>query len=41
MTIILLIVAALSILSKDEWGHLECLYKPKAIFDGGLLQTQP
>jgi len=33
-----IIIAPLSILSEDEWGDLECLYKAcqAAIIDGGL-----
>jgi len=33
-----MITAPLSILSEDEWGELECLYKAcqAAITDGGL-----
>jgi len=36
--LIIILIAALSILSEDEWGDLECLCKacPAAIIDGGL-----
>jgi len=38
MEIIIIIIAPLSILSEDEWGDLECLYKAcqASITDGGL-----
>jgi len=37
-TIIIIIIAPLGILSEDEWGDLECLYKAcqADITDGGL-----
>jgi len=36
--IIIIIISLFSILSEDEWGDLECLYKScqAAITDGGL-----
>jgi len=38
--IIIIIIAPLNILSEDEWGDLECLYKAcqAAITDGGLFR---
>jgi len=38
--IIIIIIAPLRILSEDEWGDLECLYKAcqSAITDGGLFK---
>jgi len=37
-TIIIIIIAPLTIVSKDQWGNLECLYKAcqAAITEGGV-----
>jgi len=32
----MMIIAPLSIVSKDEWGDVECLYKACQSADGGL-----
>jgi len=38
LTIIIIIIAPLTIVSEDQWGDLECPYKAcqAAITDGGL-----